>query len=250
SEPYVDYNLYLKEELIYTGRVYFKSEEENSIRIDISDICREYLETFYEHIERASTTSATSVPESGKLTTIGIFDVNSTGGNGSYPVIYDYNTDYESDLPNSGSLNDPILEEADPRQMIYISGYNYSGTTSFSYSIEEGSSGSNSLTSNLFNLYQINLDNLTAPVGSTLTTTCNGTEHTYKIVPSCKNRFVLYYVNKYGGLDSLLCGGRSIESFNAQQTDIHIYPDKSDSRNWGEKRVHQEIEKQYQLNTK
>lgn len=249
----VEYTISLNGVTIYSGRVY-PYDGDDTATIDISDICRELLDTFYEKlIDRV--TGVYQMP-SGVMTNgsrlinpINRFIVHQDEVETSYLVAYDYNTDYVLERPYGRNLNDPILLEADPRQRLFASGYNIAGIDSYSYQVNGLPPLDYSITSQTFNLLALDLNDISLSPGDSVTMTSNGVSSIYKIVPECHNRFALYYVNKYGGLDSLLCSGKAVEAFNSKYTPFRQYSDRTVRTGFADVKLGQEIEKRYALNT-
>lgn len=217
---FTNYTISFGRKDIYTGRVYSKEEGGGTVQVDISPVCREYLDTNYEAL-----LGAVPGPISGAVpdntdkgtTCVGTFTV----GGSSYVVKYDYNTDFLSTVPDSGSLNDPFCTDVDGRQ--YIPNCTYSPTG--------------------FNIAATT--NQSASPGTKLTV--GGV--TYTVVQPCQNRFVLYYVNKKGGLDAVLCKGRYVQNWSPERTDARLWNDRGNRLDFEQTRVFQRIDRQVTLNT-
>lgn len=211
TSGYQDFTISTDGRTIYSGRVYGKGNE-STVDIDISSICREYLDPKYEQLNLGGALSVT-VPDSVKTFVV------SPGG--SFTVMYDYNTDYVTDIPTGTNLNAYIGSDIDKRMMIGTSVLGASGIT-------------------------LTQAATTGAVGSTVTV--GG--HRFKVLEDCRSRFALYYVNKFGGLDYLLTSGkRYVESWNPQRTDAKLYDNRGDRMDFQQTRVYQEIDHQFRLNT-
>lgn len=204
-----DFTITLDGNEIYTGRVY--SLDGSAMNVDISDICAQYLDPKYEKLNLGGSISV-SVEDSVKTFAV------SPGG--SFTVCYNYNTDYKLDIPSGSSLNFPATDFVDPRQMI----------------------GSSTLGVSGINLSQAKPS---GSVGATITV--GG--YQYKILRECPNRYAIYYVNKYGGLDYLICNARCTDRFSTDRTNARLYNDGTDRLSFENTRVYQDIIKQYTLNT-
>lgn len=244
----IDYTVSFGGKPVYNGRVH-PFEDSGTVEIDISEICRNFLEPLYENIINFSgATDLSEVPQTDKLTTIGDFIVssdNNPDGDATYKVAYDYNTDYISELPDSDTLNAFIAYKVDPRQRLYLTAYS-NAAMNFTLNINGEQADTKTITSGVFANYGVNLNQFSLNKGDRVSF---GTVRDFEVIAPCQNRFALYYVNKYGGLDSLLFTGRAIEGYNATDTDVKLYNDRLDRRDWEQKRIYREIDKTYQLNT-
>ncbi len=246
----IEYSISIGTTEVYQGKILPYNTASATIDIDIAPICAEYLDTFYEDMNLDSTNIA-AMPTSGLFGSMNTFTVNVEDVTTNYPIVYDYNTDHEQPLADIRYLNDPIDDKVDPRQRIFTSGYNTTGSQVYTYQVNTGNAVSVSITntSNI-HLRTVNLHTLGLSVNDTITMGMTGYgTNTYTVVRPCRNRFALYYVNKYGGLDALLCSGRSIESWSPTRTDVTLYDDRLNRRDWQQKRIYSEQDHQFQLNT-
>lgn len=248
SNP-IEYTITYNNATIYNGKVYPKNAID-PVTIDISNVCREYLETYYENIDLQNV-SLVGLPVVDNHTTIGVFTVvseDNTGGSDiPYTVMYNYNSDYISVYPDAMNINDPVYLEVDPRQLIPVCGYNYGGSDSYSYQVNELPAVSSSLSTNVFHVYPVNLDKLGVVAGDKITVTNNGESYTYTVKAPCRNRYAVYYVNKLGGLDTILCNGNVEEGFNNESTSVRLYNDRLNRKDFERQPIHIETEKQYRL---
>lgn len=249
GQNYRDYTIVTGGQTVYTGRIYFKSESESSVAIDIAPICKDYIDVLYEDIVYPGTASVQALPADGLIQSVNIFTVTPAGGTGeSFTVVYNYNTDYITETSGTDILNEPVVLEADPRQYLFMGSYS-SGSVTFSYSTDTGLSGSSSGSSDQIQLYALNLNSLNLDNAKSITLKAGDQEFKYRIMPECKSRFALYYVNKYGGFDAALFSGHAIENWNPQRVDVRLYNDRANRRDWEQKRLLSEIDKGYELNT-
>lgn len=250
----ITYTIYKDNSKVYQGRVFPESSNQNTIQIDISPVCRETLGVFYETIAFDNTiTNVKPLPALNNISSIGVFEVRNEGGTSvidTRTVFYNYNTDYISEYSDIGYLNEPILQDADPRQYLTLTAYNTTGANTFSYQINRNTAINVPGTFvKAFEVFALDLSQLSLSPHDTLTITANGESFVYHITYECRNRFVLYYVNKYGGLDSLLCQGKRVESFSATRTDVRLYDNRLSRKDFQATRINQDIDKSYQLNT-
>lgn len=245
GDSYADYEIQYKGETIYKGRIYARGESAETVEINIARTCRNFLDTNYSALLASVPTpiSAEVPTDDRNRDTIGTFSVNGA----SYVIKYDYNTDYILDVGTSGNLNDPITEEVDRRQYIPISAFNQSGgATPVTWVIGESTSTQTASSQNI-NLMAQNIRSVEP--GTEITATSFGVIHKFKVVNECRNRYVLYYVNKMGGLDALLCSGRRSGSWNSDRTDVKLYTDRRNRLNFENTRLYQEIDEMYNLTT-
>lgn len=266
----INYNIVIQgtpNQLIYTGELLPYDTQSTTVDIDISEVCRSYLDTFYEKITDIDITNIL-VPSDGLISTINTFGVqsssNTPGDNETivwYTVMYDYNTEYkgffmegnDQRYPDIGNRNAQMYFKADPRQFVGITGYAVSGSTSYGYAKNNAAlTPVNSLgtTYQLMNI-KLNSSQVGAQAGDTFRVAQIGTtiDYKYDIVMQCPNRYVLYYVNKYGGLDNLLCDGRYIQSWNPSRVDARLYKDRRLRKTFEQTRIYQDIRHQFELNT-
>lgn len=248
----IDYDVLIGGKVIYSGVILPYNAGDRTVRFDMSVIFRSYLDTFYENI--INNNVITSMPVVDNIATIQTFIIDSAMNEGggvpvSYTVVYDYNTSYVSDIGNVRYLNDPIENLVDPRQKVFVTGYNLTGAQAYTASVNGAQTSTVTLTSSQFQMYPIVVGDI-ADVGDTLTVAMTGANsNMYKVVAPCRNRFCLYYVNKHGGLDALLTTGRSVESWSPTQTDVRLYNDRGNRLDWEQKRINQDIEHRFTLNT-
>lgn len=243
----IDYDILVNGSVIYTATLLPFDRASQTVTISISEVCRTYLETFYENV--ISNTVATSLPSSDGKASMITFVVRSDSnpsGDASYQVVYDYNTDYIQPLPDKRYLNDPIDTRVDPRQRLFLSGYS-TAQQQYTATRNGASIASGSLTSLAIQFLPFNVG---GEEGDTIITTMTGVDSTtYTVTRECPHRYTLYYVNKYGALDALLCIGRDIEGWNPTRVDVQLYNDRGNRLDWEQKRINQEIDHRFTLNT-
>lgn len=246
----IEYTIRVNNQTIYEG-VITPFSPDNRLTIDIGEICRSYLETFYENIINNTILTALPVVDNkGSLHTFTVVsDSNVTTPAGeTYRVVYDYNTDYEEQLADARYLNAPIDTIVDPRQKLFASGHNPG--VSQQYRTLVNGVQSQQATSSASSIIMFPYTGITAAAGSTIEMIMTGIGSTiYNVVPECRNRYALYYVNKFGGLDSLLLSGRYRENWSPQRVDVRLYNDRSNRLDWEQKRIHSEQDHQWELNT-
>lgn len=244
----INYTINIGDTIVFRGKVI--AIDTNPTTIDISPVCREYLNTYYENTFGDGITLK-SLDIHKLISSIWEFTVVVGSTVTPYTVMYNYNDDYRLIYPDNFNLNDPISTDADPRQFIGLSGYNVLGDNTFRRQLNTGLVTTNTLNSKLFQVNQGTVLDLypTAQPGDTITLINNQNTFKYDIVSPCRNKFALYYVNKLGGLDYLLCSGRAIESFTGTNTDVRLYGDRLDRKQFERERLQTLIDKKYRLNT-
>ncbi len=178
-----------------------------------------------------------------------VIDMN-TGVRTPFDVMYNYNTDYINQYPYTLLLNDPITNKVDRRQRINLSSF---GLADQSYLINGVEQGTGTVEINSFGNINLNIDSLNVVNGDTITLKAGYLSYDYKVVEGCSD-YVIHYVNKLGGLDSLICEGKSIINRQAQYTDvllntINIYHSRQIRNDFDNTRLQAYITKSYQLNT-
>lgn len=242
--------------IVYTGTsVKRPGEQYNTIRIN--DICADYLKAELPSlIDRGFTASDLPV----------IFEVYTYIGDSwgiveSVQFVNDWSYDYDHDVDVDG-IADPINGHVDPRQPLVWSGLNVTevradityknGTSSFvilpveltpdfdwsdfneDFTTSLRSAGSGSAVFNLGNVQDI------AKV------TIDGKE--YPVTDVCA-RYVLYYLNAFGGWDSFLIEGSTRVFDNITRYTTKNEYDNTDSANRGRKNFVNEVSRTLQMTT-
>lgn len=246
SGTIIEYSLSIKGKNIFNGKVVLI---ENSAEINIMDKIRNYLETFYEDVI-GNSVGLISLPVRNNIGSLIEATFSTASFTSTYKIAYDYNSNRIQELPNTRFLNEPIDRRVDPRQIIGISGYNIDSTYTYSSYINGVISASNSTNaSDAIKWYKLDLSNLKLNVNDVVTLSGWGGSIEFRVIEPCSSRFAVYYVNKYGGLDSLICSGKATESYNTERTDVRLYTNNLHAASFEKKRIAQEITKKYALNT-
>lgn len=258
SSDIVTYDVLLNGEQIYTGNISSYSAVEGIIEIDLSDIYRVYLQPSYETLtfETAMHGSLPVVDNKGTIQTFTVksdynIDDNSgevSGEDKHYTVMYDYNKDYILTYPTAGIRNLPISTIVDPRQYISLVSYNVGAPDKLSYSFRNGQGGY-TFENDQFHYIIFKPEHIGASSGDTITLSSGEESIEYTVKENCRSRYALYYMNLLGGLDTLLCGGKHVESFSVTRTDAEFHDDRSSRMDFQKRRIHQEISNKYKLTT-
>lgn len=249
GSEYQDYSISTGGRTVYTGRIYFRSPSDASERIDLSPIFREYVDVLYEDIS-FTTSGVYNLPKSADgVGSITAFTVTDSLGTVTYNVIYNYNTEYIGSSPDSGDIREPITFEVDPRQDLFACGYSNVGTAVYSMTTSKDNVSGGSGASGAISGLCVNLSAYPLEAGDTVNMVALGTTITYNVVHPCKNRFALYYVNKYGGLEALLCSGRANEGWNRNDINVELYNDRLNRFDFEQKTLRSDIQHTFELRT-
>lgn len=232
---------------------------EDDVTIDISNVMRDRVNSNYEPLLDANDETASvpydSINDTWTIRRFIVRSVWNTGiGDAAYDAIYSCNTNFRQPLLDWGFLNDPIDVYVDPRQLLIQTAYNRTGEISYRGMIDNTILGTSSLTSNVvqYNAFDLNSReyiNVGGKVTSTTIIGNNTLSYEFNVVEPCDNRFVLYYVNKLGGLDHMVCVGKDVESWTGVRTDVRLYDDRLNMRDWQQKRIWSDIDHLYEMNT-
>ena len=243
-------------EVIYSGRAY-KRPGEATIAVKINDICADYLQNVLPYLSQAEFTEidlpVTFVVQSSSNGT-------SWTNRGSYQFTNDWSYDYDYN-PTTMGMSFPINGHIDPRMPIVWTGLNVSevnatitfkdGTTAqviiavaisndfnadfntdFSRSVRSAGSGTAVFLPDAWD----NVDKIT--VGRS----------TFQVVTECAE-YALYYVNAYGGWDSLLIEGNALEADTLKRYTREVVYDNRDIQNRGIDNYVNEITKGFTFHT-
>lgn len=248
SQPYQDYSILIGADIVFTGRIYFKSTDAQIEQIDISPVAREYCDVLYETADFTNP-GVYNLPTEGNTGSIITIIVTDDSGSTSYNVKYDYNTMYTQQSPDTGVLREPITLDVDPRQLLIVSGYSQGGSITYSAAGSNGSAASGSGASGAISGLVFDMASYAFSPGDTVDMTANGDTETYTVRRACKNNFAVYYVNKYGGMESLMCTGRYTESWNRDKTDVRLYNDRISPLDFEQQTINSDLDHLLTLNT-
>lgn len=238
------YEITLEGETIYKGRIYFKNDTDSE-SVDLAPIFREYLDTLYNEIEFGAGTI--ELPANGLYSSYHTFTVTpENGASTTFDVVYNYNSNYELESDGNTIMNYPVLLHVDPRQYLFLSGLT---GANLSYTTSKGGSGSGSPSGTGINLFTIDLKTLNLEVGDTITLSANGNEYEYNILSYCRNRYALYYVNEYGGLDSLLCLPNTVDTYTGDNIEVRLQNDNNYRQDFHQQRLQTLVHKRYNVIT-
>lgn len=242
-------------DIIYRGKAYCRPGETN-VNVKVNDICADYLQNTLPNMSQTEFT---------KLTFPLKFYVQRRDNDSWVTAeivefLNDWSYDYSYNVATMG-MSFPINGHIDARQWLTYTAYNAStiaatitftnGTTSvvyipvalsddfnadfnddFSKSVRAAGSGTA-----VFDL---------SPWENVAKVTIGG--KTWNVVTDCKE-WVLYYVNAFGGWDSLLIEGTAVERDDVTRHLREVEYDNRDIKNRGRQNYVNEISKSYTLNT-
>lgn len=254
----IQFRILVGEEVIYTGKAW-KRPGENYIQIRINDIVADYLLNVFPTLDHSSLTT----PEIPTFTIQKRVEVPSPGWLIVRNVQFtnDWSYDYDFD-PATMGMSHPINARLDQRQWIVYSVYEAASlsmtirfkdgsTTRVTLPVGVGADFNSDFSSDflslvtssvtgtaVFNLWEWQQDIDSVTIGN----------REYKVVNGC-SRYTLYYVNAYGGWDSLLIEGNHSEVDNLTR---HMRETDYDNRSIQNRGVHNyvnEVEKNLTLHT-
>lgn len=246
--------------IIYTGKAFLRPGE-TTISVRINDICAVYLSNVLPFMSDAQFSQVT-LPMT-------FYIQKSTNGGTSWTAVgnvqftYDWSYDYDYDVSTMG-MAFPITGKADVRQWIVYTAYNasqvsatirYKDGTSATQTIQVavGASFNTDFNSDFARsvrvagsgtaVFSLATWNNLKPVKSI--TIGNAT---YEVVTDCAS-YVLYYLNAYGGWDSLLVEGNDMEHDAISRSIMAMEYDNRSIQNRGRRNYVNEIDKQFTLHT-
>ncbi len=163
---------------------------------------------------------------------------------GEHVIAYDYNTDYISELGDYKICNDPIRYEVYPGQPVCLTVYDEVCSRSKTLTTSTGEFDTSSLRSLDFWAVAGGEDTFTmsAQVGDeTLSVE-------YKVVSGCF-KYILFYVNKQGGMDHLIMKGNYQQTHQSSQFDINTNYDRTYPDQFQNTRIQNTAERRLALNT-
>lgn len=248
------YRIKIGNNAIYSGRA-FKRPDDTNNTIRINDVCADYLKNILPTLTAAQFTALGDVEF--------ITEVQSGSSwaqKDSVTFLNDWSYDYDYDASTMG-MAFPIDGHVDARQLLLYTAFNASEVTA-NFNYADGTSSFQIIPIEITDDFDpsFNLDfarSLRGPMSGTavidlsthpdlVSVEINGV--TYEVVGSC-SQYALYYVNAYGGWDSLLIQGITNESDNVTRHNVEHDYDNTNVTNRGKDNYLNEIEKRFTLNT-
>lgn len=236
----VQFRIVVNGNVIYTGKA-FKRPGKSSNEIRINDICADYLENVFPDLVGTTFTV-------GEYVTFVIQTLSGSSWSTKASVQFDNNWSYDYDYnPATMGMSFPVNGHIDIRQWVVFTAYNASTITA-TIKLSDGSSFDVLIPVEISDDFNADFNNdFSQSVRSTQTGTAvfdlsqwgdvNSLtigNKVFKVVNGC-SRYVLYYVNAYGGWDSLLIEGNDAEADNLTR---HTRETEYDNRNIQNRGVH------------
>lgn len=230
----VQFRILVGDDVIYTGKAYKRPGQSNN-QIRINDICADYLENVFPALSQSAFTGANQ-PMSFVVQTL-----SGTTWSTKTTVSFDNNWSYDYDYnPATMGMAFPINNRIDIRQWVVFTAYNASTITA-TIRLSNRSSFDASIPVEISDDFN---DDFNMDFSQSVRAAQTGTavfdlsqwgdvesitigNKTFKVVNTC-SRYALYYVNAYGGWDSLLIEGNHSEVDNLTR---HMRETECDNRN-------------------
>ena len=250
----VQFRILVSNDVIYSGKAFKRPGKANN-EIRINDICADYLVNVFPKLVGTTFTV-------GEYVTFVIQTLSGSSWSTKASVQFDNNWSYEHDYnPARQGMSVPVNGHIDIRQWVVFTAYNASTITA-TIKLSDGSSFDVLIPVAISNDFNADYNNdFSKSVRSSQTGTAvfdlsqwgdvrslTIEKKVFKVVNGC-NRYVLYYVNAYGGWDSLLIEGNHSFSDNLTR---HTRETEYDNRNIQNRGVHNyvnEISKTMTLHT-
>lgn len=251
----IQYRILVDGEVIYSGKA-FKRPNQTYNQIRINDICADYLQNVFPTIQQTTFTGANQ-PLSFTIETL-----SGESWSTLTSVQFDNNWSYDYDYdPATMGMAFPINGRIDLRQWVVFSAYNAASITA-TVSMRDGTSFKVVIPveiSDDFNAdfnYDFAQSARSAQTGTAVfdlaawgdVESITLGNKVYKVVTDCR-RYALYYVNAYGGWDSLLIEGNYSEVDNLTRHIREVEYDNRSISNRGKENYVNEIVKKITLNT-
>lgn len=257
SSDYAQYRISVHDtgDVIYTGKAYMKPEE-TDIAIRINDICADYLENVLPNLSQT---------EFSRITLPVTFDIEVFDGDDwvvetSVEFLYDWSYDYAYDVETMG-MSFPITGRIDLRMPIVWTGYDVSEVDATIY-LKDGTSFDVTIPVEISADFNDDFNNdfarsaMSAGSGTAVflpsqwgdVDRVEVGQSTFKVVTECA-KYALYYVNAYGGWDTLLVEGNHLESDNLTRYTREMVYDNREISNRGKVNYANEVTKTFTLHT-
>lgn len=230
----VYYIIYINNNEVYTGHAYYIDQQ--APEINLSEIVRNYLEdnTNIEIIDELQNTN---------YITVDVRTYRTLGEELDLVASVQYYYDYSFTDSHKYVRNAPIRNTIDPRQLLPISGFNHTGeinTLSLEYA--DGQEQYEVETPGIWQRFT------TMPLTDYMIVRFGPTEDiTYKVKHTCAE-YVIYYLNPFGGWDSLLIEGKTVKNIaydiNTTRNDYN-----NTTIDFGKSHYLKDITTTYKLNT-
>lgn len=250
---YRDFRIVCAPSVVYSGRAY-RRPAQDTITIRINDICADYLQNSLPQLEDAELTPASSVA----TFTVEVFSGSSWSTVATVTFSNDWSYDYGHD-PDTDGMSFPVNGRLSPLQyLMYTTGGKNTFTATLTYR-----DGNSSIVVFPINIYADYNDDYNGDYAIQQRLADGGTgvidlsgydglaavdiEGRHYVVEDTCSRYVLYYVNAYGGWDSLLCEGTPQEQDSLTRHTVKKEYANTDASARGTENYANEIEKTWTL---
>lgn len=250
----IQFRILVGRDVIYTGKAYKRPGKTNN-EIRINDICADYLENVFPELVGTTFTG-------NEYVTFVVQALSGTTWKNKSEVQFDINWSYDYDYnPATMGMAFPVNGNIDIRQWVIYTAYN-AATITATIQLVNGESFSVLIPVEISNDFNSDSNSdFAKSVRASQTGTAvfdvsqYGDVHsitignkTFKVVNSC-HKYVLYYVNAYGGWDSFLIEGNHIVSDNITRHTRETEYDNRNIQNRGRHNYVNEIVKSMTLHT-
>ena len=250
---YRDFRIVCASSVVYSGRAY-RRPAQDTISIRINDICADYLQNSLPELENAELTPVASVA----TFTVDVLSGSSWSTVATVTFANDWSYDYGHD-PDTDGMSFPIDGRLSPMQyLMYTTGGKDTFTATLTYR-----DGTKSVIVFPIKLYADFNDDYNDDYSLQQRLSDGGTgvidlsayddlaaidieDRHYVVVDTC-SRYVLYYVNAYGGWDSLVMEGTPQEKDSLTRHTVKKEYDNTDVKARGTENYVNEIEKTWTL---
>ena len=249
----VQFRILVGEDVIYTGKAYKRPGQSNN-QIRINDICADYLENVFPNLVGTTFTEIQHVTFVVEIFVGYWTPLSTVQFDNDWSYDYDYN-------PATMGMSFPVNGHIDSRQWVVFTAYN-AKTITATIKLANGDSFDVLIPVEISNDFNADFNNDfshsirasqtgtavfdLSKWGNVKSVTIDNRE--FKIVNSC-SRYALYYVNAYGGWDSLLIEGNHSEIDNLTRHTREVEYDNNDVSNRGTMNYVNEITKSLTLHT-
>ena len=250
---YRDFRIVCASSVVYSGRAY-RRPAQDTISIRINDICADYLQNSLPELDNAELTPVASVA----TFTVDVLSGSSWSTVATVTFANDWSYDYGHD-PDTDGMSFPVNGRLSPLQyLIYTTGGKATFTATLTYR-----DGNSSIVVFPINIYADYNDDYNADYAIQQRLADGGTgvidlsgydglasvdiEGRHYVVEDTCSRYVLYYVNAYGGWDSLVMEGTPQEKDSLTRHTVKKEYDNTDVKARGTENYVNEIEKTWTL---
>ena len=214
-------------EIIYTGRAYKRPGAANCVA-RVNDICVDYIQPK----EPTSTPAVGGAVDGGVIRAfvVQVYESGAWTDKETITFVNDWSYDPDFDHATAKCLSDPITGVLDARQYFLQTSLYANASNSFTIAFDGGTTGTYQLIGShgLSVNWLLGLSRWAASFPGSLT--MNG--KTWRVENTCA-RWVLHYINAYGGWDSIVCVEKATRRDAYDRYTTRVDYDNSNPRNRG-----------------